>query len=271
MTAKEPHRWRHKLHEIIFEADTPAGKLFDVLLIFSIVISVVLVMLDSVSGIRTVYGRWLYLGEWFFTLLFTVEYLLRLLSVGRPLAYATSFFGIVDLMAILPTYLSIFFPGSQYMLVIRLLRVLRIFRVLKLVPYLGEARLLMQALKASHRKITVFLFTVMILVVIFGSLMYLIEDPGSGFTSIPQSIYWAIVTLTTVGYGDISPQTGLGQLLSALIMVIGYGILAVPTGIVTVEMAQSFKRRVSTQACPECSAEGHDADARHCKYCGAKI
>jgi len=228
-------------------------------------------MLDSVSSIRTVYGRWLYLGEWFFTLLFTVEYLLRLLSVGRPLAYATSFFGIVDLMAILPTYLSIFFPGSQYLLVIRLLRVLRIFRVLKLVPYLGEARLLTQALKASHRKITVFLFTVMILVVIFGSLMYLIEDPGSGFTSIPQSIYWAIVTLTTVGYGDISPQTGLGQLLSALIMVIGYGILAVPTGIVTVEMAQSFKRRVSTQACPDCSAEGHDADARNCKYCGAKL
>ena len=259
------------LHEIIFEADTPAGKLFDVLLIVSIIISVVLVMLDSVSSIRTVYGRWLYLGEWFFTLLFTVEYLLRLLSVGRPLAYATSFFGIVDLMAILPTYMSIFFPGSQYLLVIRLLRVLRIFRVLKLVPYLGEARLLMQALKASHRKITVFLFTVMILVVIFGSLMYLIEDSGSGFTSIPQSIYWAIVTLTTVGYGDISPQTGLGQLLSAIIMVIGYGILAVPTGIVTVEMAQSFKRRVSTQACPECSAEGHDADARNCKYCGAKL
>ena len=175
MTDKGSRQWRHALHEIIFEADTPAGKLFDILLIVSIVISVVLVMLDSVSGIRAAYGRHLYIGEWVFTILFTVEYLLRLLCVGRPLAYATSFFGIVDLLAILPTYLSIFIPGSQYLLVIRLLRVLRIFRVLKLVPYIGEARLLMQALRASRRKIIVFLFTVMILVVIFGSLMYLIE------------------------------------------------------------------------------------------------
>ena len=271
MNAKEPHHWRHALHEIIFEADTPAGKLFDVLLIVSILISVVLVMLDSVAGIRAAHGRLLYLGEWVLTLLFTAEYLLRLLCVGRPLAYARSFFGIVDLLAILPTYLSIFIPGTQYLLVIRLLRVLRIFRVLKLVPYVGEARLLMQALRASRRKITVFLFTVLILVVIFGALMYLIEDEASGFTSIPQSVYWAIVTLTTVGYGDISPKTGLGQLLAALIMVIGYGILAVPTGIVTVEMAQAFKRKLTTIACPECSAEEHDADARHCKYCGAPL
>ena len=271
MTISESTQWRHRLHEVIFEADTPAGKLFDVLLILSIVFSVVLVMLDSVSSINFVYGRYLYVGEWFFTLLFTAEYLLRLLSIGRPLKYATSFFGIVDLLAILPTYLSILFPGTQYLLVIRLLRVLRIVRVLKLVPYLGEARLLMQAMQASRRKITVFLFTVMILVIIFGALMYLIEDPDSGFTSIPQSIYWAIVTRTTVGYGDISPQTGLGQLLAALIMVTGYSILAVPTGIVTVEMAHSFKRKVSTQACPECSAEGHDSDAVHCKYCGAKL
>ena len=242
MTDIRSRQWRHALHEIIFEADTPAGKLFDILLIVSIVISVVLVMLDSVSGIRATYGRQLYVGEWVFTILFTVEYLLRLLCVGRPLAYATSFFGMVDLLAILPTYLSIFIPGSQYLLVIRLLRVLRIFRVLKLVPYLGEARLLVQALRASRRKIIVFLFTVMILVVIFGSLMYLIEDPDSGFTSIPRSIYWAIVTLTTVGYGDISPQTGLGQLLAALIMVIGFGMIAVPTGIVTV-VHISLKRR----------------------------
>lgn len=267
----DSQRWRHALHEVIFEADTPAGKLFDVVLIVSIVISVVLVMLDSVSSIRTSYGRYLYIGEWFFTILFSIEYILRLMSVGKPMAYAKSFFGIVDLLAILPTYLSIIFPGTQYLLVIRLLRVLRIFRVLKLVSYLGEASILMQALRASRRKITVFLFTVLILVVIFGSLMYLIEDPDSGFTSIPQSIYWAIVTLTTVGYGDISPQTGLGQLLAALIMVTGYSILAVPTGIVTVEMAQSFKRNISTQACPTCSAEGHDADAKHCKYCGAKL
>ena len=262
---------RSRLHEIIFEADTQAGKLFDVLLIVSIVVSVVLVMLDSVSSIRQSYGDLIYLGEWVFTILFTIEYVLRLYSVGRPLSYATSFFGVVDLLAILPTYLSIIFPGSQYFLVIRILRVLRIFRVLKLVQYVGEARLLMRAMRASGRKITVFLFVVLTLVIIFGSLMYIIEDSQSGFSSIPQSIYWAVVTLTTVGYGDISPQTGLGQTLAALIMIIGYAIIAVPTGIVTAELAQGYKKTVSTQSCPQCSAEGHDPDAVHCKYCGASL
>ena len=265
------YRFRASLHEIIFEADTPAGKVFDVLLIVSIVASVVLVMLDSVSSIQIAYGQLLYLGEWFFTLLFTVEYILRLFCVGRPLAYATSFFGVVDLLAVLPTYLSIFFPGTQYFLVIRILRVLRIFRVLKLVTYVGETRMLMQALSASRRKITVFLFAVLTLVIIFGALIYLIEDPETGFTSIPRSIYWAIVTLTTVGYGDISPQTDFGQAVSAIIMIIGYGIIAVPTGIVTAEMTQVYKRSVSTQACPQCSAEGHDTDARFCKYCGSTL
>jgi len=264
-------RWRLKFHEIIFEADTPAGKWFDVLLILCILVSVVMVMLDSVSAIQKTHGWILLVGEWFFTILFTIEYVLRLLSIGRPLAYATSFFGVVDLLAILPTYLSIIIPGAQYFLVIRILRVLRIFRILKLVQYLGEARLLAQALRASRRKITVFLFVVLTLVTIFGSLIYLIEDPKDGFTSIPKSIYWSIVTLTTVGYGDISPQTNLGQLLSALIMIIGYGFIAVPTGIVTVELAQAFKRKISTQACPECSAEGHDSDAKFCKYCGSKL
>ncbi|MEX1326059.1 MAG: ion transporter [Desulfobacterales bacterium] len=265
------YRLRASLHEIIFEADTPAGKVFDVLLIASIVASVVLVMLDSVSSIQINYGELLYLGEWFFTLLFTVEYFLRLFCVGRPLAYARSFFGVVDLLAVLPTYLSIFFPGTQYFLVIRILRVLRIFRVLKLVTYVGETRLLMQALSASRRKITVFLFAVLTLVIIFGALIYLIEEPESGFTSIPRSIYWAIVTLTTVGYGDISPQTNLGQAVSAIIMIIGYGIIAVPTGIVTAEMTQVYKKSVSTQACPQCSAEGHDTDARFCKFCGSTL
>jgi voltage-gated potassium channel len=265
------NRLQRQLHEIIFEADTPAGKLFDVLLILSIVASVVLVMLDSVSSIRQSHGDLLYLGEWVFTILFTVEYALRLYCVGRPLSYATSFFGVVDLLAILPTYLSIVFPGTQYLLVIRILRVLRVFRVLKLVQYVGEARVLMQAMRASRRKIIVFLFVVLTLVVIFGSLMYVIEDPQSGFTSIPQSIYWAIVTLTTVGYGDISPQTGLGQTLAALIMIIGYGIIAVPTGIVTAELAQSYKKSVSTQSCPRCSAEGHDPDAEFCKFCGSML
>ena len=260
-----------RLHEIIFEADTPGGKLFDVLLIVSIVASVALVMLDSVAGINAAHGRLLYAGEWFFTLLFTLEYALRLLTIGRPLAYATSFYGIVDLMAILPTYLSILFPGTQFLLVIRILRVLRIFRVLKLVPYVGEARMLVEALSASRRKITVFLFTVLTLVIIFGSMMYLIEDARDGFTSIPRCVYWAVVTLTTVGYGDISPKTGLGQLVSACIMIIGYGIIAVPTGIVTVELSHVFSRKISTQSCPQCSAEGHDSDARNCKYCGALL
>jgi voltage-gated potassium channel len=263
--------FREKLHEIIFEADTPGGKLFDVLLILSILLSVVLVMLDSVSSIRQSYGRLLYIGEWLFTTLFTIEYLLRLSSVGRPLAYATSFYGIVDLLAVLPTYLSFFFPGTHYLLVIRILRVLRIFRVLKLVQYLGEARQLGQALRASRRKIIVFLFTVLTLVVIFGALMYVIEDNETGFTSIPQSIYWAIVTLTTVGYGDISPQTAVGQTIAAMIMIIGYGIIAVPTGIVTAELSKVYKKGISTQACKECSAEGHDPDAKHCKYCGAEL
>jgi len=263
--------FRARLHEIIFEADTPGGKLFDLLLILSIVLSVILVMLDSVSSIRQSYGKLLYLGEWFFTILFTIEYVLRLYSIGRPLAYASSFFGLVDLLAILPSYLSIIFPGTHYLLVIRILRVLRIFRVLKLVQYLGELQILSRALLASRRKITVFLFAVLTLVVIFGSLMYLIEEPEHGFTSIPRSIYWAIVTLTTVGYGDISPRTGLGQAISAIIMIIGYGIIAVPTGIVTVELTQAYKKGVSTQACPQCSAEGHDPDAEHCKYCGAEL
>ena len=262
---------RTKLHEIIFEADTPAGKVFDVLLMVSILASVVMVMLDSVGSIQQSYGDFLYIGEWIFTILFTVEYILRLYCVGRPLAYARSFFGIVDLLAVVPTYLSIFFPGSQYFLVIRVLRVLRIFRVLKLAKYVGETRLLMQALRASRRKIIVFLFAVLTLVIIFGALMYLIEDAESGFTSIPRSIYWAIVTLTTVGYGDISPQTDFGQALSAIIMIIGYGIIAVPTGIVTAELSQVYKRSVSTQACTQCSAEGHDTDAEFCKYCGSAL
>jgi len=262
---------RHKLHEVIFEADTPAGKLFDLLLIVCIGVSVILVMLDSVARINASWGAALYVSEWFFTLLFTVEYILRLLSVKRPMLYATSFFGIVDLLAILPTYFSVFLPGSQYLLVIRILRVLRIFRVFKLVQYLSEAKLLIQALRASRRKITVFIFTVFTLVIIFGCLMYLLEDAANGFTSIPRSIYWAIVTLTTVGYGDISPKTGFGQAVSAIIMIIGYALIAVPTGIVTVELSHAFQKKLTTQACPTCSAEGHDSDATYCKFCGAKL
>lgn len=264
-------RWRTVLHEVIFEADTPAGKGFDVLLIVSILLSVVAVMLDSIAGVREQHGKLLYSIEWLFTIIFTLEYLLRLLCVDRPFKYAASFFGMVDLLAIVPTYLSLVLPGSQYLLVIRILRILRIFRILKLALYLGEARLLLLALRASGRKITVFLYTVLTLVVIFGSLMYVIEGEAYGFTSIPRSIYWAIVTLTTVGYGDISPHTVLGQALASLVMIFGYAIIAVPTGIVTVEMTQAFSHRESTQSCPECSAEGHDVDASHCKFCGAGL
>jgi len=265
-------RWRNTLHEVIFEADTPAGKAFDVLLIMCILGSVLAVVLESVNSIRSDYGQLLTVVEWVFTLLFSAEYVVRLLSVGRPAKYAASFFGVVDLLAVLPTYISLVVPGTHYLLVIRVLRILRIFRILKLVQYLSEARMLMDALRASSRKITVFLFAVSTMVVIFGSFMYVIEGEAHGFTSIPRSIYWAIVTMTTVGYGDISPQTNLGQMVASLVMVLGYGIIAVPTGIVTVGMGQAFsKKTVSTQACPECGADGHDSDALHCKFCGSKL
>ncbi|GIV57826.1 MAG: ion transporter [Rhodothermaceae bacterium] len=265
--------WRHRCHEIIFEAETPAGRAFDVVLILAIVASVVVVMLESVAVIRVRHGTLLYALEWGFTLLFTVEYVLRLLCVGRPLRYATSFFGVIDLLAVIPTYVSLLLPGAQYLLVLRLLRILRVFRVLKLVQYLTEAQQLMRALRASRRKITVFLFAVLTLVVILGSLMYLIEGPEHGFTSIPRSVYWAVVTLTTVGYGDIVPQTNLGQTLATVVMIIGYGIIAVPTGIVTVELSRAthVAPAVSTEACPACGADGHDADAVFCKYCGARL
>ncbi|MGB5446710.1 MAG: ion transporter [Psychromonas sp.] len=263
--------WRTTLHEVIFEADTPMGKAFDILLIVSILVSVIAVMLDSIVAVRLHFGSLLFAIEWLFTIIFTVEYILRLICIGKPFKYAISFYGIVDLLAIIPTFVSLFLPGSHYLLVIRILRILRIFRILKLAPYIGESKVLMKALRASSRKITVFIYTVMTLVVIFGSLMYIIEGGVNGFTSIPRSIYWAIVTLTTVGYGDISPQTVLGQTVASMVMITGYAIIAVPTGIVTVEMSRAFGRQVSTQACPQCSAEGHDADARYCKFCGAAM
>lgn len=263
--------WRRKLHEIIFEADTKAGKYFDVALIIAIIISVIVVMLDSVSSLRAEYGRLFTSLEWFFTILFSIEYFLRIICVGNPLKYITSFFGIVDLLAILPTYAGLIFPGGHYLLAIRILRVLRVFRVLKIVQYLGAANKLKMALIQSRRKIFVFLFVVFVLVIIFGSIMYVIEGEENGFTSIPKSIYWAIVTLTTVGYGDISPQTPLGQAIASIIMILGYGIIAVPTGIVTTEMARGEFKPVSTQVCPNCSREGHETDAVYCKYCGSKL
>jgi voltage-gated potassium channel len=268
---KTDRRWRDILFEIIFEADTPAGKWFDIVLIICILLSVITVMLDSVSSIRAKHGELLYAVEWFFTILFTVEYIFRLLCIGKPVRYAVSFFGIVDLLAILPTYMSLLFFGSRYLLVVRVLRVLRIFRVLKLGHHTKEAAVLRTALYASRRKILVFLFVVLTLVVIIGSLIYVIEKEENGFTSIPRSVYWAIVTLTTVGYGDISPETGPGQFLAAIVMILGYSIIAVPTGIVTVELSRVHTQQSSCQACPGCSAEGHDRDAQYCKFCGTKL
>ena len=263
--------WRHNLNRIIFGSETPAGKLFDVLLIASILISVLVVMLDSVKPLNLRHGVVLHRLEWFFTVLFTVEYILRLICIKNPFRYAISIFGIIDFLAILPTYMGLFMPGAQYFLVLRILRVLRIFRVLKLVQYISEADLLITALKQSARKIIVFLFTVISLMIVFGALIYAIEGEANGFTSIPRSIYWAIVTMTTVGYGDISPQTPLGQSLAAFVMVIGYSILAVPTGIVTVEMSQQFKKRLCNRPCPNCGACDHIDAAKFCHHCGTNI
>lgn len=262
---------KQKIHTIIFEADTYAGKLFDVLLIVAIILSVFTVMLDSVESVGAKYRLELYIIEWIFTILFSLEYLLRIYSLEKPQSYIFSFYGIVDLVAILPTFLSLVFLGSQYLLVIRVLRVLRIFRVLKFVQYIGEAQLLTKALKASRRKITIFLFTVISIVIIAGSVMYLVEGPENGFNSIPHSIYWAIVTLTTVGYGDISPKTGLGQFIASIIMILGYGIIAVPTGIVSSEISKLNLDKINTESCRYCGKEGHDNDAVFCKFCGEKL
>ena len=264
--------FRKRLHEIIFEADTPAGKLFDVLLLWAILLSVLAVMLESVESINAVYGNELRILEWTFTFIFTFEYIARIIAIGKPLKYIFSFYGIIDLISIIPTYLGLFIAGSHTLSIIRSIRLLRVFRILKLVQFISEADILVKALKASREKIVVFLFAVLSLTFILGTVMYLIETPEAGFTSIPRSIYWAIVTLTTVGYGDIAPQTVIGQTLASLIMIIGYAIIAVPTGIVGTELAKSTpKTKVNTQSCSECSLEGHDNDAEYCKYCGYKL
>ena len=295
---------RRRAYEIIFEHDTPAGRAFDVGLILAILLSVAAVMAESVVQVRLDHGPFLRKVEWGFTLLFTVEYLLRLWVVSRPVRYARSFFGIVDLLAVLPTYLAALFPGGQVLVTVRILRILRVFRILKLGQYVGEARLLGTALRASRVKITVFLFTVLTLVVILGSLIYLVEGrhPESGFTSIPIAMYWAVVTLTTVGYGDVAPVTPLGQFMAAMIMVVGYGIIAVPTGIVSVELAQASRdleaqnardasaaaearavqaeedavapvpaRATIRRVCGDCHLDLHDPDAHFCKRCGTLL
>jgi voltage-gated potassium channel len=264
-------RWRHRLHEVVFEAETAAGRAFDLTLLVVIVASVGVVLAESVPELRAAHGPLLRRLEWAFTVLFTVEYLLRLLAVRRPFAWARSFFGVIDLIAFLPSYLALFVPGAQTLLVLRALRLLRIFRILKLAEFLDEAAALRAALEASRRKILVFLGSVLVLVLLLGSVMYLVEGEANGFVSIPRSIYWAIVTLTTVGYGDLAPQTALGRLVASFVMLLGYSILAVPTGIVTSELIAGRRPVPRREACPACGLEGHDADARHCKHCGAPL
>ena len=264
---------RLAIHNLIFGGDSPKGRLFDKVLIVVILASVAAVMLESVEAFGNRFNLVLIWMEWGFTVIFTIEYALRLACVGRPLLYARSFYGIVDLLAVLPTYLSLVLPGAHALLVIRLLRILRVFRVLKLVKYLTEADYLLTALRSSRRKITIFIVTVLALVTILGSLIYLIEGADNGFDNIPRSVYWAIVTLTTVGYGDISPQTPLGQALAAVVMLIGYGIIAVPTGIVTAELAKAHDlgRKHKTRVCSRCYFAAHTRDAKFCSKCGKKL
>ncbi len=262
--------WRQRVHQVIFEADTKAGRLFDVILFWAIALSVLAVMLESVRELHEKYETIFFVVEWTFTILFTIELFFRLISVKKPLKYIFSFYGIVDILAILPTYLGLWWVNSSSFRIIRILRLLRIFRVLKLMGFLTQATIISKALKASKQKIMVFLFAVAILTVLLGTLMYLIESADAGFTSIPRSIYWAIVTLTTVGYGDIAPQTPLGQFVASLVMITGYAIIAVPTGIVSSEISKQ-DIHTNTQACPACGKEGHDDDADYCNHCGAKL
>jgi voltage-gated potassium channel len=264
---------REKIHTIIFEADTREGKLFDICLLIAIVISVATVILDSVESVRLKFHTLFLILEYFFTVLFTIEYALRIYSIKKPVRYITSFFGIIDLLSILPTYLVVLIPGAQSLLIIRMFRLLRIFRVLKLTRYHYASTYLLRSLAASRHKIFVFLATVLTIVVIIGALMHLVEGPGAGFNNIPTSIYWAIVTITTVGYGDIAPGTAFGQFIASVLMIIGYAIIAVPTGIITVDMArqQHQKNFSNTISCPNCSKEGHDSEAAFCKYCGQKL
>lgn len=270
-TNKPESGWRRAVYEVIFESDTAVGEAFDLVLIGTILVNIVVIMLDSVRPFHERHGDLLYGLTWVFTILFTVEYILRLVCVRRPLHYALSFFGVVDFVAVFPAYYGLLFYGTIYFAVVRVLRVLRIFHVLRLPQFTREAAALGASLYASWRKIAVFLLTVLTLVVIIGAVMFMVEGEEHGFTSIPTSVYWTIVTLTTVGYGDISPQTALGQFLASFVMILGYSIIAIPTGIVTVEWARNHAGDARSPACPDCGLSEHDRDARFCKQCGTRI
>jgi len=262
------------LHTIIFEADTPKGKAFDVILLVFIALSILVVNLESVSSISTQYSDILFYSEWGLTIFFTIEYILRLYCSYRPMKYVFSMYGIIDLLAIIPTYLSLFMVGAHSLIIIRALRLLRVFRIFKMVGFMNQGTFIMNSLKASRDKIFIFIFFIFLMVNIVGAIMYLVEgSANSGFESIPRSIYWAVVTMTTVGYGDISPTTNFGQFLAAIVMILGYAVIAVPTGIVSAEMVNHGKKKhdITTQACLSCTAEGHDADAKYCKFCGEHL
>ena len=262
---------KHHLYVTIFGTHTPAGRAFDISLIIAILASLLVLILESIPNVMTEWSQELRYSEYTFTALFTIEYLLRLYCSPKPKSYATSFYGIVDLLAILPTYLAIFFPGASFMGVVRLLRVMRIFRILKLVRYLQDSNILLRSLLMARRKILIFFSTVGILVVIFGALIFVIEGPENGFTSIPHSIYWAIVTITTVGYGDMVPQTAIGKAIASLTMLLGYSILAVPTGIITAELSSEMNSHKELVKCPNCNRSGHDPDAIYCKHCASEL
>ena len=279
------NNWKEKLHEIIYEADTPAGKLFDIILLLLIITSIILVMLESVTSFANQHLEFLDTAEWIITILFTIEYIARVIVVNQPKKYIFSFYGIVDFLSTIPKYLSFFILGSHSLIALRALRLMRVFRILKLARFVGESNNLMKALRASRAKIAVFVFFVLIICIILGAIMYIVESgQDSGFTSIPRSVYWAIVTLTTVGYGDIAPATALGQLISSIIMIIGYGVIAIPTGIVSVEYSKNYKEntqtikkptvkqiRTNTQTCSNCLETDHDNDANFCKTCGNNL
>ena len=285
MNINKQNNWKEKLHEIIYEADTPAGKLFDNILLLLIITSIILVMLESVTSFADQHLEFLDTAEWIITILFTIEYIARVIVVNQPKKYIFSFYGIVDFLSTIPKYLSFFILGSHSLIALRALRLMRVFRILKLARFVGESNNLMKALRASRAKIAVFVFFVLIICIILGAIMYIVESgQDSGFTSIPRSVYWAIVTLTTVGYGDIAPATALGQLISSIIMIIGYGVIAIPTGIVSVEYSKNYKEntqtikkptvkqiRTNTQTCSNCLETDHDNDANFCKTCGNNL
>ena len=264
--------WKTKLHDIIYEADTKEGKWFDIILILTIIVSIILVMLESVESFDRKYHNFLNIAEWVITILFTIEYIVRVITIKKPSSYIFSFYGIIDLLATIPKYISLIFVGTHALVALRALRLLRVFRILKLARYLGASKTLSSALRASRTKIVVFLLSVVILTIILGTIMYLVEGPKNGFTSIPYSMYWAIVTLTTVGYGDISPQSPLGQFIASMVMILGYGIIAVPTGIVTSEITKiDHLPHTNTQHCPHCSSDKHLDNSKYCRNCGEKL